>query len=111
VLDHESYPSSEQLRDLDGIVVSGPEHIRSQLLALYPGWRKIAVPKVAWMHETVTREDNGTLPVEEIRQLADTTFCPAFQDQKYGLRWLPFGVDIELFKPIGTSPNSMRRLS
>ena len=26
-------------------------------------------------------------------------FCPAIQDEKYGFRYLPFGVDTEIFKP------------
>jgi len=103
-INHESYPSAEKLRSLDGIVISGPEHIRTQVLALYPAWRKIAIAKVGWLHETVTREDYGTLPVDEIRQLADTTFCPAWQDEKFGLRWLPFGVDTEIFKPDWNQP-------
>ena len=54
-INHECYPSAEKLRSLDGIVISGPEHIRTQILALYPGWRKIAIPKVGWLHETITR--------------------------------------------------------
>jgi Glycosyl transferases group 1 len=99
-----NYPSSEQLRNFDAILISGPEHLRNDLLALYPDWRKIAVPKAAWMHETVEREDYGRLPIEEIRKLSDCTFTPAIQDEKYGLRWLPFGVDTEVFKPDWSLP-------
>jgi len=95
----ESFPTQEQLREFDGIIISGPEHIRPELMALYPDWNKIAVPKVSWMHETVEREDYGRLPIDAIRQLADVTFAPAVQDEKYGLRWLPFGVDTTVFKP------------
>lgn len=73
--------------------------MRPELLALYPDWSDIAVPKVSWLHETVEREDYGRLPIELINQLADLTFTPAFQDRKFGMEWLPFGVDTRIFKP------------
>jgi hypothetical protein len=98
------YPSAKDLRNFDGIVISGPEHIRPHLLALYPGWGGIRVPKISWMHETVEREDYGRLPIDAIKQLADITFCPAAQDARHGLRWLPFGVDTEVFKPDSSQP-------
>jgi Glycosyl transferases group 1 len=94
-----NFPSSAALRDFDGIILSGPEHMRPELLALYPDWRSIDVPKVSWLHETVEREDYGRLPIEAIRELADFTFTPAYQDQKFGMEWLPFGVDTHVFKP------------
>ncbi len=94
-----NYPTSEQLREYDGILLSGPEHMRPEILSLYPDWRDIAVPRVSWMHETVEREDYGRLPIEAIQELADSTFSPAIQDEKFGLRRLPFGVDTEVFKP------------
>jgi hypothetical protein len=93
------YPTYEQLRGFDGIVVSGPEHVRGHLLQLYPAWRKLSVPKVAWLHETVEREDYGRMDIEAIREFADKTFCGGIQDVKYGLEWLPFGVDTAVFKP------------
>jgi hypothetical protein len=92
-------PSSDELRGCDGIVLSGPEHMRPELLALYPDWREIDVPKVAWLHETVEREDYGRLPIEAIKELADSTFTPAFQDRRFEMEWLPFGVDTQVFKP------------
>ena len=94
-----SYPTSTELRNFDGILLSGPEHIRPELLALYPDWNSIDVPKVSWLHETVEREDYGRLPIETIKQLAHCTFTPAFQDQKFGMEWLPFGVDTHVFRP------------
>ncbi len=103
-IDPRQYPSAEQLREFDGILVSGPEHVRGHLLKLYPRWHKISVPKVSWMHETVEREDYGRMPLEEIREFADFTFCSAVQDEKYGLKWLPFGVDTEVFKPDWNQP-------
>jgi hypothetical protein len=94
-----TFPTKEQLQTFDGILISGPEHIRPEIMALYPEWNEISVPKVSWMHETVEREDYGRLPIDVIRQFANVTFAPAAQDEKYGLRWLPFGVDTEIFKP------------
>jgi Glycosyl transferases group 1 len=100
----ESYPSAEQLRGYDGIVISGPEHVRAHLLRLYPKWHKLPVPKVAWLHETVEREDYGRMNLEDIRDFADTTFCAGLQDVKHGFKWLPFGVDTALFKPDWSQP-------
>lgn len=94
-----SYPTSANLRNFDGIVLSGPEHMRPELLSLYPDWNRIDVPKVSWLHETVEREDYGRLPIESIQELAHCTFTPAFQDQKFGMEWLPFGVDTHVFRP------------
>lgn len=93
------HPSVAELRNFDGILLSGPEHMRPELLALYPDWERIDVPKVSWLHETVEREDYGRLPIEAIKALAHRTFTPAFQDQKFGMDWLPFGVDTHVFKP------------
>lgn len=103
-IDCRQYPTVEQLRGFDGILISGPEHLRSHLLQLYPHWHKISVPKVAWMHETVEREDYGRMPLEEIRKFANFTFCSAVQDEQYGFKWLPFGVDTEVFKPDWNQP-------
>ena len=62
------------------------------------------MPKVSWLHETVEREDYGRLPIESIKDLAHATFMPAFQDQKFGMEWLPFSVDTHVFKPDWTVP-------
>ncbi|HEY1464803.1 MAG TPA: glycosyltransferase [Terriglobales bacterium] len=98
-IDPAKYPTAEELKKYDGILISGPEHVRGHLLKLYPRWDKIRVPKVSWLHETVEREDYGRMPLADIRQFADFTFCAAVQDEKHGLTWLPFGVDTEVFKP------------
>jgi hypothetical protein len=98
-LNRTSFPSSAQLSEMDGIIISGPEHMGGFIATLHPEWEKIRVPKAAWMHETVTREDYGSLNVESIKRLADTTFCPAIQDEAYGFRFLPFGVDTHVFRP------------
>lgn len=98
-LNQSAYPTSGDLCGYDGILLSGPEHMQPELAALYPDWNEIDVPKVSWLHETVEREDYGRLPIELIKGLAQATFTPAFQDQKFGMEWLPFGVDTEVFRP------------
>src|SRR5712671_7274715 len=75
-------------------LVSGPEYIGKHFRALYPE-RKI--PSVAWMHESVEREDYGMLDVDAIKRTADVIFCPARQDTKYGFEFIPFGVDTAMF--------------
>lgn len=98
-LNRSAYPAVQQLKAFDGILLSGTEHIRTHLFGLYPEWNRLRVPRVSWLHETVEREDYGRLPIEEILKMANATFCPAAQDEKYGMKWLPFGVDTEVFKP------------
>jgi hypothetical protein len=80
---------------VDAIIISGPEHIKPE----FPSGIDELVPRVAWMHETVEREDYGKLDVDAIKGSADIVFCPGIQDEKYGFRYLPFGVDTEIFKP------------
>lgn len=102
--DPAAYPSIYALAGYDGVLISGPEHLQGSLRALYPDWASVKLPKVSWMHETVEREDYGRMPIESIRLMADATFCPAAQDEKYGLRWLPFAADTEIFKPNWDQP-------
>jgi hypothetical protein len=83
----------------DGIVIAGPEHIAR---GVRPNSGRL--PTVAWLHETVEREDYGKLDVDAIKRTADIVFCPGKQDEKYGFRYLPFGVDTEIFKPTVTKP-------
>lgn len=79
--------------DPEAVIVSGPEHIAKTV----PRFRHI--PTVAWLHETVEREDYGKLDVDAIKRSADIVFCPGIQDEKYGFRYLPFGVDTDIFTP------------
>ena len=90
------FPELEALNECDAVVVSGPEHIRKYLIALYP-WEKVAIPKLGWLHESVRREDYGQLDVEAIKRTADFVFCPARQDEEFGFDYLPFGVDTAMF--------------
>ena len=99
-IDKARYPSFKELQQAEGIIVSGPEHINKHILALYQDWESLTTPKVAWMHETVSREDYGKkLSPSGFRRFVKNTFCSAVQDEEYGFRWLPFGVDTEVFKP------------
>jgi hypothetical protein len=98
-LDRAKFPGAEELCELDGIIVSGPEHLWRHITALYPEWSKIKTPKAGWLHETVQREDYGSLNLDAVRSLSDVTFCPAVQDQEHGFEYLPFGVDTEVFRP------------
>lgn len=85
------------LNEFDAVLVSGPEHLRVAITALYPTFKGLRVKKLAWMHETVERSDYGRLPIEEIKSLYDRVFTPAAQDEKYGMKFLPFGVDTVMF--------------
>lgn len=83
-------PMPNQLADgVEGVILSGPEHLKPS--------KKFSVPSVAWMHETIEREDYGRLNVDAIKRSADVVFCPGIQDEKYGFRFLPFGADTEIF--------------
>lgn len=95
----DEYPTTVEIRSFDGIIVSGPEHIGRVIRGIYPDWEQISVPKAAWLHETVRREDYGELNLDPIKRLADTIFCPAVQDEEFGFRFLPFGVDMDVFRP------------
>ena len=41
-------------KSIDGAIISGPEHIGAKI-------GRIPLPTVAWLHETVEREDYGKL--------------------------------------------------
>jgi hypothetical protein len=82
--------------EFDGVIISGPEHIGAHVT------RFKNVPTIAWLHETVEREDFGKMNVDTLKYGVDIVFCPGIQDEKYGFRYLPFGVDTEIFKPTET---------
>ncbi len=79
--------------EFEAAIISGPEHLQRLHKV------KWGVPSVAWLHETVEREDYGKLDVDAIKRSADVVFCPGIQDEKYGFKYLPFGVDTEIFHP------------
>ena len=93
-------PQVPEEGDFEAAIMSGPEHLtRLQKV-------KWTVPTVAWMHETVEREDYGKLDVEMLKRSADIVFCPGIQDEKHGFRYLPFGVDTEIFHPDPNQPRT-----
>jgi glycosyltransferase involved in cell wall biosynthesis len=96
-LSRKDFPSVDELNACDLVLVSGPEHLRNFIIRLYPEWAKVSTKKVGWWHETVERSDYGRLPVEQINSAYDVCFTPAAQDEKYGMKWLPFGVDAGIF--------------
>jgi hypothetical protein len=96
-LSRKDFPSVDELNACDLVLVSGPEHLRNFIISLYPEWEKVATKKVGWWHETVERSDYGRMPVEQINSAYDVCFTPAAQDEKYGMKWLPFGVDYAVF--------------
>lgn len=100
-------PAKEVLESQNAIIVTGPEYIWKELRAAYPDWDRISAPKVGWLHETVERDDyptnciaiDGKLPVEELKKFTPRIYTPAIQDQKFGMKYLPFGVDTHMFYP------------
>jgi hypothetical protein len=92
------------LEEVDLVLVSGPEHIQQHIAAIYPDFGKLKAKKLGWLHETVEREDYGKLPLEPLK-VYDTVYCPALQDEKFGLKYLPFGVDTNVFRPSGLEPH------
>jgi hypothetical protein len=99
--------SHADLAGCDLLLVSGPEHILKYLEPIYPRWAELKAVKAAWVHETVVRSDYvEAFPLDRIRSLATHLFTPAAQDEKYGMKWVPFGVDCEMFCPSNV-PQSM----
>lgn len=96
-LSRKAFPSREELESCDRVIVSGPEHLGKFLSALYPDWQQFKVKKVAYLHETIEREDYGKLPIDQLKRIGDILFSPAAQDEDHGLKWLPFGVDTTMF--------------
>jgi hypothetical protein len=105
----ESLPAIEALKGCDAILVSGPEHIAPWLDAVYGKyeWKQLGVPKAAWWHETLQREDYS-IDWDNVSCWADENFVPAWQDadwldqEAFGkghVHWLPFGVDTHVFRP------------
>jgi glycosyltransferase involved in cell wall biosynthesis len=101
-------PSLEELEALDGIILSGLEHIWPYLSAAYSmdEWRAIKTPKAAWMHETFDRPD--VRPFAPLRPWADTHFFPSTDDARnIGGIFLPFAADTDVFKPEEAPPREI----
>ena len=100
-------PALSTLKECDAILLSGPEHIAPWLDAVYGKyeWKNLGVPKAAWWHESMFREDY-TIDWDSVGMWADENFVPAYQDADWlsqecfggqHVHWLPFGVDTEVF--------------
>lgn len=100
-------PSLETLKGCDAILISGPEHLAPWFDAVYGkyDWKGIDVPKAAWWHESMHREDY-TLDWDNVGFWANENFVPAYQDADWlsqecfggqHVHWLPFGVDTKVF--------------
>lgn len=99
-----SLPTVDQLGEHEGVIISGPEHLAGFLGMLYPDWGKLK-NVAGWMHETVDRSDYGKLPLDKVRKVSELLFTPAPQDEQYGLKFLPFGVDTHVFRPSILAPS------
>src|SRR5580698_6188037 len=102
-------PNIEELKSLDAIIVSGPEHVCPWLDYGYTkyAWKNLGVPKAAWYHESFFRDD-AMIDFNQVKWTADEHFFPAIQDAEMHdqeafaqghAHWLPFGVDTEVFRP------------
>lgn len=90
---------NKPIDDCDLIIVSGPEHLRKWIIAFYPQWNSLKIPKVAWYHESFVREDY-TLDYAHYEAMFDYHFFPDRSDaDKYKGEFLPLGVDTEMFSP------------
>lgn len=100
-------PTVETIKRCDAVLVSGPEHIAPWLDAVYGKyeWKNLGIPKAAWWHETMQREDYS-LDWDNVSMWADENFVPAYQDADWlsqpmfggeHVHWLPFGVDTKVF--------------
>lgn len=108
------WPSIEDLDKQDLILVSGPEHFYPWLQAIYTkeAWEKLTVPKFGWYHESFYRDDYKIDP-HSLAPWCDEHFVPAAQDADYldqevffpgRAHWLPFGVDLKMFRPHQVMP-------
>lgn len=111
-------PPIQLLKDLDLILISGPEHIGPWMDAIYgrPAWGSLDVPKAAWLHETKGRDDYE-LDFDGFKWCADHWFWTAIQDAEFHDQemfakrrswWLPLGVDTNIFRPALTDEQASR---
>lgn len=97
---HWNHAPLEELQQADLIIMSGPEWYYDVLAERYgAAWHELKAPKIALFTESMYRDD-GCFPVAQVQAFADLCYFPAIQDaQEFGGRWLPFGVDVDIFNP------------
>lgn len=90
----------EDLRAADLIVLMAPEWYHHALVQRFgAAWQTLETPKIAWYAESFHRDDRD-FDFGAVRDLADVHYFPAHQDAvEFGGKWLPFGVDTEVFYP------------
>jgi hypothetical protein len=66
-------------------------------------WKDLQCPVAVWHVESAGRADEEfARRYEEMRRMTPHCFYPAIQDaERFGGHWLPFGVDTEVFRPVG----------
>ena len=124
LIDHlkRTFPTLEELKKHDAIIVSGPEHIAPWLDAVYESliWKQLDVPKASMYHESSSRADGGEYRFDLVLWTADHHFYPAIQDAEVydqeqfaegRAHWEPFAVDTEMFKPDEMPENDMAPLN
>ncbi|MBW4035441.1 MAG: glycosyltransferase [Proteobacteria bacterium] len=91
------------LEGVDAIILGAPEWYFDVLLDRYgDAWCALKMPKVAWYAESAHRDDRE-FEFDVFRLFADLNYYPASQDAaEFGGRWLPFGVDETMFRPLLT---------
>jgi len=96
-------PSAEELWDFDAVLLFNHEYVQPWLTALYPfeEWSKILEKVAARYDESMDRADlNLPARLPELKRWATYHCFPAAQDAtRYGGIWLPFGADLEMFRP------------
>lgn len=105
--DVDEWSTREPLENHDLILVAGPEYLWRELSSIYSFWEDVKVPKIGWLHETVNRADYNTnpialygqLPVEALKRFTPLLYTQAHQDQHYGMKFVPCGVDTGMFFP------------
>ena len=90
----------ELLKQVDLIILSGLEWYEPLIKQVYGArWLDIAAPKIAWYAESFHRDDREFY-YSRTAMLADIHYFPAVQDAiEFGGQWLPFGVDLSVFRP------------
>jgi len=113
----DSCPTLDALKKFAVVILSGPEHIFPWLDELYGRyeWEHLEVPRAGLYHESMFRED-GNRDFDRFRRYSDWHFFPAAQDadffdqEHFGTKgrcvWMPFGVDTEIFCPVGFKPSA-----
>ncbi len=94
----------EVLKTADLIILSALEWYEPLIKQVYGSrWLELRAPKVAWYAESFHRDDRD-FHYSRTAILADLHYFPALQDAiEFGGRWLPFGVDLNVFRPRPTA--------